>query len=139
MTVADELLAQMHAGVLVLLGVTHDDTQAESRLLASKIANLRIFPDAEGRMNVSLLDAGHAAIVVSQFTLYGDTRRGRRPSFIGAAQPDIAAPLVDHLAQELRSLGVEVGQGRFGAEMAVALVNDGPVTIWLDTTELRGA
>ena len=138
-TVADELLAQMHAGVLVLLGVTHDDTQAESRLLASKIANLRIFPDAEGRMNVSLLDAGHAAIVVSQFTLYGDTRRGRRPSFIGAAQPDIAAPLVDHLAQELRSLGVEVGQGRFGAEMAVALVNDGPVTIWLDTTELRGA
>ena len=133
MTVADELLAQMHAGVLVLLGVTHDDTQAESRLLASKIANLRIFPDAEGRMNVSLLDAGHSAIVVSQFTLYGDTRRGRRPSFIGAAQPDIAAPLVDHLAQELRSLGVEVGQGRFGAEMAVALVNDGPVTIWLDT------
>lgn len=138
-TVADERLAQMQAGVLVLVGVTHEDTQAESRLLASKIANLRIFPDSEGRMNVSLVDAGLAAIVVSQFTLYGDARRGRRPSFIGAAQPDVAAPLVDHLAHELRSLGVEVGQGRFGAEMAVALVNDGPVTIWLDTAELRGA
>lgn len=138
-SVGGEELARIDAGVLVLVGVTHGDTEAESSLLANKIANLRIFPDAEGKMNVSLLDAGHAAIVVSQFTLYGDARKGRRPSFVHAAQPDVASPLVDHLADELRRMGVSVGQGRFGAEMAVALVNDGPVTIWLDTRELRAA
>jgi D-aminoacyl-tRNA deacylase len=136
--VAGERVAQIGAGLLVLLGVTTEDGEDEARLIASKIANLRIFADDAGKMNRSALDCGHAVIVVSQFTLYGDVRRGRRPSFVDAAHPDIAAPLVEMVVSELRALGLEVGTGRFGAEMAVSLVNDGPVTIWLDTRELRG-
>lgn len=136
-TVAGERIAEIGRGLLVLAGATHGDGPDEARLLATKIANLRIFSDEAGKMNLSALDTGAAAIVVSQFTLYGDARKGRRPSFVNAAAPDVAAPLIDLLADELRALGLQVGTGRFGAEMAVALVNDGPVTIWLDTAELR--
>lgn len=124
-------------GLLILLGVGIGDGEAEARLLAEKSANLRIFPDEEGRFNRSLLDIGGEALVVSQFTLYADTRRGRRPSFSDAAPPEIAAPLVETFANELRRLGVPVSTGQFGAMMRVALVNDGPVTILLDSAIFR--
>jgi D-tyrosyl-tRNA(Tyr) deacylase len=135
--VAGDRIAEIGAGLLVLVGVRHGDSEDDARLLGNKLANLRIFADDEGKMNRSAVDAGFAAIIVSQFTLYGDTRKGRRPSFIGAAAPDVAAPLVELVADTLREAGIIVGTGRFGAEMAVSLVNDGPVTIWLDTDELR--
>jgi D-tyrosyl-tRNA(Tyr) deacylase len=135
--VGGERIAEIGAGLLVLVGVTHGDTEDDARLLGGKLANLRIFADEQGKMNRSVSEAGGAALVVSQFTLYADTRKGRRPSFINAATPDSAAPLVDLLAQTLRDAGIRVDAGRFGAEMAVSLVNDGPVTIWLDTAELR--
>jgi D-aminoacyl-tRNA deacylase len=131
--IAGERVAEIGKGLLILLGVTHGDGEAEAKLLAGKIANLRIFADGAGKMNLSALDLGLEVIVVSQFTLYGDTRKGRRPSFVDAAPPGIAAPLVDRVVEELRALGLRVGTGRFGAEMAVGLVNDGPVTIWMDT------
>lgn len=131
-----ERVAAIRAGLLVLAAATHGDTGAEARLVASKVANLRIFPDEAGKMNLSALDLEREIIVVSQFTLYGDVRKGRRPSFINAAHPDVASPLIDLLASELRALGLTVGTGRFGAEMAVSLVNDGPVTILLDTNDL---
>ncbi len=133
-----ERVSEIDAGLLLLVGVTVGDDRDDADYLASKIANLRIFEDAEGRMNRSLLDAGGAALVVSQFTLYADTKKGRRPSFVHAAQPDVAEPLVDYFAESLRNLGIDVGAGVFGAHMQVSLVNDGPVTIWLDTAELRG-
>jgi len=135
--VAGERLAEIGRGLLILVGATHGDTDAEATLLATKAANLRIFPDNAGKMNLSALDMSAEVIVVSQFTLYVDIRKGRRPSFIAAAGPDVAAPLIDHLTDELRALGLRVGSGRFGADMAVTLVNDGPVTIWMDTAELR--
>lgn len=134
--IAGERVAEISSGLLVLAAATHGDTEAEARLLASKIANLRIFADEAGKMNLSALDLGREVIVVSQFTLYGDVRKGRRPSFVNAAAPDVASPLIDLLVEELRSLGLSVGAGRFGAEMAVSLINDGPVTIWLDSAEL---
>jgi len=137
--IAGERVAEIGPGLLVLAGATHGDGEAEAKLLATKIANLRIFADEAGKMNLSALDRGYEALVVSQFTLYADTRKGRRPSFIDAALPDTAAPLVDRLIDELRALGLRVGMGRFGAEMAVSLVNDGPVTIWMDTAELRSS
>ena len=133
-----ERVAEIGPGLLILVGTTHGDGEAEAALLASKAANLRIFSDDAGKMNLSVLDRGYEVIVVSQFTLYGDIRKGRRPSFIGAAAPDEASPLIDRVAAELRALGLRVGTGQFGAEMAVSLVNDGPVTIWIDTAELRG-
>lgn len=136
--IAGERVAVIGPGLLILVGATHGDTEADARLLANKAANLRIFADDAGKMNLSALDTDVEAIVVSQFTLYGDIRKGRRPSFIDAAAPDLAAPLVDLFADELRTLGLRVGTGRFGAEMAVSLVNDGPVTIWMDTAQLRG-
>jgi D-tyrosyl-tRNA(Tyr) deacylase len=135
--VAGERLAEIGRGLLVLVGVTHGDTEHEARLLGGKLAHLRIFADEAGKMNRSAVDDGLGVIVVSQFTLYGDARKGRRPSFVDAAAPEVAAPLVELLAQTLRDAGLNVGTGRFGAEMAVSLVNDGPVTIWLDTDELR--
>lgn len=143
-TVDGEVVGEIGPGLLLLVGVTHDDGLAEIALLAAKIGNLRIFPDAAGQMNRSALDrlaSGDPVglLVVSQFTLYADSRKGRRPSFTRAAPPAIAAPLVDRLAAALAESGLPVATGRFGAEMAVALVNDGPVTIWLDTAELRGA
>ncbi|MCL6541745.1 MAG: D-tyrosyl-tRNA(Tyr) deacylase [Roseiflexus sp.] len=136
-TVGDEVVGAIGQGLLILLGIGVGDSEAEARLLAEKTANLRIFADEEGRFNRSLLDIGGEALVVSQFTLYADTRRGRRPSFSDAAPPEIAAPLVDIFADELRRLGVAVSTGRFGAMMRVALVNDGPVTILLDSATFR--
>ena len=135
--VGDEVVGAIGQGLLILLGIGVGDSEAEARLLAEKTANLRIFADEEGRFNRSLLDIGGEALVVSQFTLYADTRRGRRPSFSDAALPEIAAPLVDIFADELRRLGVAVSTGRFGAMMRVALVNDGPVTILLDSAIFR--
>jgi D-tyrosyl-tRNA(Tyr) deacylase len=135
-TVEDEVVGQIGAGLLLLVGVGEHDGEREAEYLAGKIATMRIFPDADGRMNLSLLDAGGAALVVSQFTLYADVRKGRRPSFIGAAQPDVAVPLLARFVAELEAQGVPVEQGRFGAMMDVELVNDGPVTIWIDSAEL---
>lgn len=131
------LVGAIGQGLLILLGVGMGDSEAEAKLLAEKSANLRIFADDEGRFNRSLLDIGGEALVVSQFTLYADTRRGRRPSFSDAAPPEIAAPLVEAFANELRRLGIVVSTGQFGAMMQVALVNDGPVTILLDSAVFR--
>ena len=126
-------IGRIGPGVLVLLGVGADDSAAEATLLAEKIAHLRIFSDDAGRFNHSLLDVSGGALVVSQFTLYADLRRGRRPGFSDAAAPELAAPLVEGFVDALRQLGVTVATGLFGAHMDVALVNDGPVTIVLDS------
>ena len=133
-SVDEQIVGAIAGGLLVLLGVGQGDDAAADDLLARKTAELRIFSDAEGRFNRSLLDVGGAALVVSQFTLYADTRTGRRPGFTGAAPPDVAAPLVERFCWALRSLGITVETGRFGAHMRVALTNDGPVTVLLDTT-----
>jgi D-aminoacyl-tRNA deacylase len=127
-----ELVGEIGLGLCVLVGITHDDDEATAARLAGKIVHLRVFDDEAGTMNRSLLEVGGAVLVVSQFTLYGDTRRGRRPSWAAAAPPDRAEPLVDAFAAALRGHGVEVAAGRFGARMQVELVNDGPVTILLD-------
>jgi D-tyrosyl-tRNA(Tyr) deacylase len=140
--VDEKIVGQIGHGFVLLVGVTHDDTEVESAALAAKVSNLRVFDDEAGNLNRSALDlqaespASVGMLVVSQFTLYADTHRGRRPSFVRAAPPALASPLVDHYADQLRQLGLNVEQGVFGAEMQVALVNDGPVTIWLDTNEL---
>jgi D-tyrosyl-tRNA(Tyr) deacylase len=118
---------------MVLLGVGPGDGPDVARTLADKSVDLRIFRDEDGRTNRSLVDVGGAMLVVSQFTLFGDTRKGRRPSFIGAAPPDLAAELVEVFAAAVADRGIEVARGRFGAEMEVELVNDGPMTIWLDS------
>jgi len=131
-TVDGEVVGAIGPGLCALVGVTHDDTAGEARKLAAKLFHLRVFDDADGVMNRSLADAGGAVLVVSQFTLYGDTSRGRRPSWVAAARPGHAEPLVDAVAQELRGLGAEVATGRFRADMRVALVNDGPVTLVVD-------
>lgn len=120
-------------GLVILLGVGPADGEAQARLIADKIAGLRIFADEQGKINLSLRDIGGGALVVSQFTLYADLRRGRRPGFTTAAPPDVAAPLVERVMDELRALGVPVHGGRFGADMQVELVNDGPMTIIFDT------
>ncbi len=120
-------------GLVVLLGVGHGDDEATADSLARRVTELRIFADEEGRTNRSLLDVGGGALVVSQFTLYADTRRGRRPGFTDAAPPDLAERLYARFCERLEAAGVAVGRGRFGASMQVALVNDGPFTIWLDT------
>lgn len=125
-------------GLVALVGVTHEDTLAEAELLANKTANLRIFADAEGKMNLSVKDVNGGVLVVSQFTLYADTRKGRRPSFITAAKPDHAAPLVRYFAERLQAEGVsQVENGVFRASMLVEIHNDGPVTIWLDSADFR--
>jgi D-tyrosyl-tRNA(Tyr) deacylase len=131
--VGGEAVATMEHGLLVLVGVARGDGPEAARELARKLVQLRIFPDAEGRMNRDLLEAGGTLGVVSQFTLLGDARKGRRPSWTEAAPPELAEPLVDEVAAEARRAGVAVVTGRFGAAMEVALVNDGPVTILLDT------
>lgn len=136
-TVAGSRIGAIGPGLLLLVGVTMTDDAEDARYLAGKVANLRVFEDEAGKMNRSALECGYAALVVSQFTLYGDTRKGRRPSFVRAAPPAQAEPLVDLFAAELRSAGLPVETGHFGAEMAVGLVNAGPVTLWLDTAELR--
>jgi D-tyrosyl-tRNA(Tyr) deacylase len=131
-TVDGAVVGAIGRGLCVLVGVTHDDDPAGARRLAAKLWHLRVFDDDSGVMNRSLADTGGAALVVSQFTLYGDTRRGRRPSWVAAARPEQAEPLVDAVAGELRALGAEVATGRFRADMRVALVNDGPVTLVID-------
>jgi D-tyrosyl-tRNA(Tyr) deacylase len=128
-TVDDDTVGKIGPGLMILLGVTHDDGPAEADWLARKIVGLRIFEDREGKLNLSLLDVEGEALVVSQFTLYGDTRKGRRPSFVAAAQPEIAAPLVERFASTLRKHGVRVESGIFGAHMMVEIHNDGPVTL----------
>jgi D-tyrosyl-tRNA(Tyr) deacylase len=120
-------------GLLAFVGVGPQDSPEVARVMAGKSVDLRIFRDEEGRTNRSLADVGGAMLVVSQFTLYGDTRKGRRPSFIGAADPALAAELVEVFASAVEGRGITVGRGEFGAEMEVALVNDGPMTIWLDS------
>lgn len=120
-------------GLVVLLGVGHGDDEATADALARRITELRIFRDEDGRTNRSLVEVGGAVLAVSQFTLYADTRRGRRPGFTDAAPPDLATSLYERFAAALGALGVEVARGRFGHEMEVELVNDGPFTIWLDT------
>ncbi len=131
-TVDDQVVGAIGRGVLVLLGVTHDDEAAQADWLANKIAGLRIFEDDAGKMNLGLLDVGGAALIVSQFTLYGDARKGRRPSFTDAARPGVAEPLVQHFAQALRRQGLAVEMGVFGAHMLVEIHNDGPVTLILE-------
>jgi D-aminoacyl-tRNA deacylase len=131
-TVAGEVVGTIDAGVLVLLGVRDGDTAAEVEWLAQKVAQLRIFGDAEGRFNLCLLDTGGAALVVSQFTLYGDARKGRRPDFIQAARPEVAEPLIELFVERLRAAGVPTATGRFGAAMSIHLVNQGPVTLILE-------
>jgi D-tyrosyl-tRNA(Tyr) deacylase len=131
-SVDDEIVGQIGHGVVVLVGVTHGDTSEQAEWLARKVAGLRIFEDSAGKMNAGLLDVGGAALVVSQFTLYADARKGRRPSFTDAALPEVAEPLVEHFAQALRDCGVPVETGIFQAYMLVEIHNDGPVTILLE-------
>jgi D-aminoacyl-tRNA deacylase len=132
--VADgELTGEIGPGLLVLVGVAHGDTEDDAAWLAAKLAGLRVFADDQGRMNRSVTEAGGSALVVSQFTLYGDARRGRRPSFVAAAPPEVAAPLVEAVAKALAGVGVPVAGGRFGADMLVESAGDGPVTILLDS------
>jgi D-tyrosyl-tRNA(Tyr) deacylase len=131
-------VGEIEKGLVVLIGVTHGDGEEQAEQLANKIANLRIFEDEAGKMNLSALDVGAGILVVPQFTLYADCRRGRRPSFTDAARPDIAEPLIEHFVNSLREFGVaRVEMGIFGARMLVEIHNDGPVTIILDTEELR--
>jgi len=136
-TVDDTVTGAVEQGFVALVGVTHEDTEAEAEVLAKKTANLRVFEDDAGKMNRSALDCGAGVLVVSQFTLYADTRKGRRPSFVNAARPDHAEPLVEHYAAVLRREGVSpVEHGVFGAMMQVTIHNHGPVTIILDTDDL---
>jgi D-tyrosyl-tRNA(Tyr) deacylase len=137
-TVEGTVAGAIGRGFLVLLGITHDDGETEAALLARKIAGLRIFEDDGGKMNLALADVGGAVLAVSQFTLYGDVRKGRRPSFTDAARPEQAEPLYRRFCALLAAEGIAVAEGVFQAHMEVALVNDGPVTIWLDTQSLTG-
>jgi len=131
-SVEGEVVGAIGRGVVVLVGVTHGDTGAQAEWLARKVAGLRIFEDSAGKMNAGLLDVDGAALAISQFTLYADARKGRRPSFTNAAPPEVAEPLVAHFAQALRDHGVPVETGVFGAHMMVEIHNDGPVTILLE-------
>lgn len=131
-SVDSDSVAQIGHGVVILLGIGHEDGESQAEYLAGKIAHLRIFEDDQGKINRSLLDVGGEAIVVSQFTLYANTRKGRRPSFVHAALPDVAEPLVDRFAELLRAQGIPTQTGQFGAHMLVEIANDGPVTIWLE-------
>ena len=131
-TVEGAVVGEIGKGLLVLLGITHDDSAEGANWLAEKIVGLRIFEDDAGKMNHSLDEVGGAMLIVSQFTLYGDCRKGRRPSFVEAAPPEVAMPLYEGFIRAVQSLGVAVGTGRFGAMMQVELVNDGPVTLIVD-------
>jgi D-tyrosyl-tRNA(Tyr) deacylase len=135
--VEGETIGQVGHGLVILLGAGQGDTQAEVDRLAAKISTLRIFSDSQGKTNLSILDVGGEALVISQFTLYADCRKGRRPSFVHAALPDVASPLVDNFAERLRQAGIRrVETGKFGATMLVEIHNDGPFTIILDTDQL---
>ncbi len=129
----DALVGQIGRGLLVLLGVTHSDTLEQARWLADKVIGLRLFADAEGKMNLGLAEIGGELLVVSQFTLYGDCRKGRRPSFLDAALPETAIPLYEGFLEAVRAQGIPTATGRFGAMMQVELVNDGPVTLIVDS------
>ena len=133
-TIAGRTVGQIGRGFCILLGVAHTDTAAESEWLAEKVAGLRLFGDAEDRMNLSLDDVGGAVLVISQFTLYGDASKGRRPSFVAAARPEQAVPLYDAFIDALRARGLTVATGEFGAQMQVEIRNDGPVTLILERT-----
>ena len=135
-SVDGEVVGRVGRGFLVLLGIAPDDGEAEAQYLARKVAGLRVFEDDGGKMNLALGDVGGAVLAVSQFTLYGDVRKGRRPSFVDAARPEHAEPLYQRFCRMLAAEGVAVQQGVFQAHMEIALVNDGPVTIWMDTAEL---
>jgi len=134
-TVDDEVTGQIEHGLVVLLGVGEGDGEAELNWLADKIVGLRIFEDVAGKMNRSLTEVGGAMLVVSQFTLYGDCRKGRRPSFVSAAPPELAERLYEAFVARVHAAGIRVGTGRFREHMLVSLVNDGPVTLWIDTAD----
>ncbi|MFQ5401641.1 MAG: D-aminoacyl-tRNA deacylase [Anaerolineae bacterium] len=131
-TVDGRVVGQIGHGLVVLLGVTHDDSRAQAAWLAKKVAGIRLFEDADGKMNLALADVGGELLVVSQFTLYGDARKGRRPSFIAAARPETAEPLVEYFIDRLRQHGLRVETGVFGAKMKVEIHNDGPVTLLVE-------
>ena len=135
-TVDEKVVGEIGRGILVLLGVGMGDGEAQVKSLADKIVHLRIFEDDEGKMNRSILEVGGQALVVSQFTLYADVRRGRRPSYTNAAPPSLAEPLVEGFKSAIASYGLTVADGIFGAYMEVELLNNGPVTIWMDSEEL---
>ncbi|MCL5037680.1 MAG: D-aminoacyl-tRNA deacylase [Chloroflexi bacterium] len=135
-TVDGKVLGRIDDGLLILLGVGADDEKADADYMAEKIANLRIFRDEEGKMNLSLIDTGGKALIISQFTIYGDCRKGRRPGFTDAAPPDKGKSLYEYFIEKMKDLGVVTGQGEFGAMMKVSLVNDGPVTFILDSKRL---
>ncbi len=132
-TIAGEIAGEIGPGLLVLLGITHDDTPEQAKWLAEKIVGLRIFNDQDGKMNRDMTEIGGSVLIVSQFTLYGDCKKGRRPSFIDAARPEVAIPLYEAFINAVKALGVPAATGRFGADMQVELVNDGPVTIVVDS------
>jgi len=128
-----ETVGEINRGLLVLLGITHGDTPEQARWLAEKVATLRIFADDEGKMNRDIIEVGGSMLIVSQFTLYGDARKGRRPSFVDASGPEIAIPLYEAFINAVKALGIPTATGRFGAMMQVELVNDGPVTLMVDS------
>ncbi|WP_138495689.1 D-aminoacyl-tRNA deacylase [Paenibacillus pinistramenti] len=134
-TVEGEITGEIGTGLLLLVGITHDDQESDAAYMADKVAGLRIFDDEDGKMNLSVQDVGGSVLSVSQFTLYGDTRKGRRPSYISAAGGDKAEPLYNRFNEMLRDKGLTVETGRFGADMDVELVNWGPVTLWLETPQ----
>lgn len=136
-SVGGSVVGAIDRGLLILVGVAEGDTRSQAEALARKVSGLRIFADSEGRFNESLLDVNGAALVISQFTLHADVRKGRRPSFTGAARPELAEPLVDHFAESLRAQGVPVQTGEFGAMMSVELINDGPFTVVVDSADLE--
>ncbi len=132
-SVDEQVIGAIGVGLAILVGVTHDDSEQDAQFLAQKIATLRIFEDAAGKFNLSALDVGASALVVSQFTLYADSRRGRRPDFIAAARPEVAEPLIERLVALLHQQGLKVETGQFQAKMLVKIHNDGPVTILLES------
>jgi D-tyrosyl-tRNA(Tyr) deacylase len=131
-TVDDRVVGRIGKGFVILVGVTHTDSETEAEWLARKVAGLRVFDDEEGKMNASLVDVGGELLVVSQFTLYGDARKGRRPSYTDAARPELAEPLVDYFVAQLLGMGYNVATGVFGANMDVEIHNDGPVTLMVE-------
>lgn len=137
--VDEEVVGEIGAGLCAFVGVGHEDGEADAALLAERVVNLRVFEDPAGKMNLSLLDSGGELLAVSQFTLMGDTRRGRRPSFVAAAEPARATALIDHFVAAARAAGTRVATGRFGAHMMIDIGADGPVTLLLDTKEKRSA